>query len=360
MSALRSERVSMYPGREYEEAWSRVMSSAINITHPLFVSPTTTTTPSRGLRCLPSSLLGPAFSGYPPGAARLSMPPPAAQQAPTPSAPPDSTPKRRSYRKTLHSKHHKHHNRHSRHGDDSRTPLATVNSTEDQLRELTEALDHEKRKRRKAEKRARKARKAQSATSGGNATSPSVADGSIERPRQASKVPMSMIPSHLGYDKPKWNEWLPAVHSACIARCSPGLVFRLSQDSTHLGAVWNVVIQEDAFPEAKRFKNLWGIERVAKQYWDSVNNYQRDMQNPNSYRRLHAADRTSQQVPDRSPSPTPSTSAPTAGLARPHPRRIDSSDAESESEHRAGGDDCGEDVDMRDDQGGNDVESKDD
>ncbi|KAJ7612750.1 hypothetical protein FB45DRAFT_939696 [Roridomyces roridus] len=265
------------------------------------------------------------------------------------------------YKENSHrSKHPKHRDLHSRHGDDTRAPLATVNSTEDQLRELTEALDHEKRKRRKAEKRARKARKAQAATSGGNATSPSVADGSIERPRQASKVPMSTIRSHLGYDKPKWNAFRLYIQRALhTARLDWSSDWR-AQDSTHLGAVWNVVIQDDAFPEAKRFKNLWGIERVAKQYWDSINNYQRDMQNPNSYRRLHAANRATQQVPDRSPSPIPSTSAPTAGPARPHLRRIDSSDAESESEHRAGGDDRGEDVDMREDQGGNDVESEDD
>ncbi|KAJ7605634.1 hypothetical protein FB45DRAFT_1143857 [Roridomyces roridus] len=260
----------------------------------------------------------------------------------------------RSKENSQHSKHHKHHKDHSHHRHESRTPLAAANTstnTDDRLRELKDALRHEKKKRHKAEKRARKAQLAASTAADANAGPSSVADGSIERPRCASKVTMRTIRSHLGYDKPKWNAFRLCIQRTLhAARLDWSSDWR-SQDPESLRAVWNVVLEK--FPEAKRFRRSWGVERVAKQCWDGANSYERDMNNPNSYRSLHSTKRSSQQVPDRSPSPTPSTSTSTRTPAssRPHPLRVNSSDVESGAEDPAVGGTGDGDVVMSDGHG---------
>ncbi|KAJ7193429.1 hypothetical protein GGX14DRAFT_478135 [Mycena pura] len=175
-----------------------------------------------------------------------------------------------------HSKHHRKHHSH-RGSDDARTPLARLNedlSMKERLIRAEEALKHERRKRRKAEKRAHAA---QSAT---NAAPTEVADGAIERPKRASKVAMSVIRSHMGYDKPKWNAYRPAIHVALhAARLDWGSDWP-SQDPIRLARAYNSV--KDEFPEAQRFQGLWGIDRVAKQYWDNRCSHQHAIKNPNS------------------------------------------------------------------------------
>ncbi|KAJ7208371.1 hypothetical protein GGX14DRAFT_396016 [Mycena pura] len=223
-----------------------------------------------------------------------------------------------------HSKHHKHRSRRR-----SRAPLAPLNedlSTEERLRQATEALTHERRKRRKAERRARAAQSATSAAA--DDTSNEVADGSVRRPKCASKVKMGDIRSHLGYDKPKWNAYRLAIHGALNAARLDWASDWRSQNPIRLSRAFNTV--KDEFPEAQRFQGLWGIDRVAKQYWDNRTSYQRDIKNPESYRTRHAADcrRSGRGRRNHSPSPVASTSS--APPRRPYPRRIQSTDDENE------------------------------
>ncbi|KAJ7199453.1 hypothetical protein GGX14DRAFT_468006, partial [Mycena pura] len=220
-----------------------------------------------------------------------------------------------------HSKHHRKH--HSRRGsDNARTPLAPLNedlSTEERLRRAEEALKHERRKRRKAEKRARAAQSATNAAPGtpDDNTSTEVADGSIERPKRASKVAMSVIRSHMGYDKPKWNAYRLAIHVALhAARLDRGSDWP-SQDPIRLARAYNSV--KDEFPEAQRFQGLWGIDRVAKQYWDNRCGHQRAIKNPNSYRSRQA---THHRGGDLGPAPSPPVSPSTLTSPPPPPRRI--------------------------------------
>ncbi|KAJ7195041.1 hypothetical protein GGX14DRAFT_475292 [Mycena pura] len=212
-----------------------------------------------------------------------------------------------------HSKHHRKHHSH-RGSDDARTPLARLNedlSMKERLIRAEEALKHERRKRRKAEKRAHAA---QSAT---NAAPTEVADGAIERPKRASKVAMSVIRSHMGYDKPKWNAYRLAIHVALhAARLDWGSDWP-SQDPIRLARAYNSV--KDEFPEAQRFQGLWGIDRVAKQYWDNRCSHQHAIKNPNSYRSRQAAHSRGRDL-SHAPSPSASPSVLTSPL--PPPRRM--------------------------------------
>ncbi|KAJ7195177.1 hypothetical protein GGX14DRAFT_575716 [Mycena pura] len=224
------------------------------------------------------------------------------------------------------SKHHKR--------DSHRAPLAPLNedlSTEERLRQAEAALNHERRKRRKAERRARKAEAATTAGPSDSDDDPAagVAEGAIARPKCASKVKMGVIRSHLGYDKTKWNAYRLAIHAAVnAARLDWGAHWR-SQDPVRLARAFNTV--KDEFPETQRFQGLWGIDRVAKQYWDNYHSYQRDIKNPDSYRSRHTANRRGPSVGGRAVTrSSPAASSPPPRRIRQHPLRVPASDDEDE------------------------------
>ncbi|KAJ7602583.1 hypothetical protein FB45DRAFT_1105437 [Roridomyces roridus] len=200
------------------------------------------------------------------------------------------------------SRKHGHKSRHSATLGGHRSPLAPLNddlSTEERLRRAEEALHREKKKRRRAEKRARNG--AKSAAENDDDTSVPPSNGSIPRPKCASKVKMSVIRSHLGYEKPKWNAYRLAVHEALFSARLDWKSNWRAQDAVRLGRAYDVIRAD--FPETERFQGLWGIDRVAKQYWDNRTSNERDKKNPNSYRSLHARRRSSPE-PLRESSPS--------------------------------------------------------
>ncbi|KAJ7610098.1 hypothetical protein FB45DRAFT_942717, partial [Roridomyces roridus] len=208
------------------------------------------------------------------------------------------------------SRKHGHKSRHSDTLGGHRSPLAPLNndlSTEERLCRAEEALDREKKKRRRAEKRARNAAKSAAAENGDDTSAPP-SNGSIPRPKCASKVKISVIRSHLGYDKPKWNAYRLAIHETLFAARLDWKSNWRAQNAVRLGRAYDLVIRAD-FPETERFQGLWGIDRVAKQYWDNRTSNERDKKNPNSYRSLHARRRSSPE-PDRESSSRPPSKAP--------------------------------------------------
>jgi len=182
---------------------------------------------------------------------------------------------------------------------------------------------------------------------------PPTAEGSVIRPKRASKTQMKVIQAHLGYDTTKWNALRYSIRAAFAAARLDWDADWPSQDPIRIARAWNTVTDE--FPETLRFQGLWGLDRIGKQYWDNRNNYTRDLRNPNSYRSRHNAElraavqarRTTRHivrspVPSVQCSPAPSP-PPSSSRRRPVRARIRSSSNLDEENPGDGNDEDPED-----------------
>ncbi|KAJ7210039.1 hypothetical protein GGX14DRAFT_565841 [Mycena pura] len=235
---------------------------------------------------------------------------------------------RTSEKENSSSDHHQHRSRHHshKHTHKHHPPADEYLSPEEQLRRVRKELDREKKKRRKAESRALKTSSAAN-TSSAEGLDSSVPDGSIARPKCPSKEKMCVIREHLGFDKLKWNAFRLCIQQALTAARLDWKKDWRSQDSDRLRRAYDAVKEE--YPEARRFRGSWGIDRVAKRYWDGRKSYMRDLKNPDSYRAKRAATR---QASRRSSSPEASTSTAAPRGPRARPSRVVSDSDEEEDD----------------------------
>ncbi|KAJ7207258.1 hypothetical protein GGX14DRAFT_555136 [Mycena pura] len=148
------------------------------------------------------------------------------------------------------SDHHKHHSRHHnarRH----HPPADEYLSPEEQLRRVREELDRDE------------------------DVDSSVSDGSIAAPSSLK-----------GEDvRPPGTPGLRQTQMECLP-LSPLLASigrRIGGHKTLTDSVEHTMRKvKEEYPEARRFRGSWGIDRVAKRYWDGRKSYIRDLKNPDS------------------------------------------------------------------------------
>ncbi|KAJ7824185.1 hypothetical protein B0H14DRAFT_2597421 [Mycena olivaceomarginata] len=104
-------------------------------------------------------------------------------------------------------------------------------------------------------------------------------DESIDRPRRALKVSMRQIRQDLG----------PTVMMPQRPTCLNWGENWKSQQSDKLSKAYNAI--EEAFPETRRFKGQWAIDRTVKQFRDNHKTYWSCVNNESTYRGRQVAAR---------------------------------------------------------------------
>ncbi|KAJ7206908.1 hypothetical protein GGX14DRAFT_396841 [Mycena pura] len=104
----------------------------------------------------------------------------------------------------------------------------------------------------------------------------SVSDGSIARP----KFPQRRRCASSGNTWASTNSnGMPSVLSLLLASIGR----RIGGHKTLTDSVEHTMRKvKEEYPEARRFRGPWGIDRVAKRYWDGRKSYIRDLKNPDS------------------------------------------------------------------------------
>ncbi|KAJ7331373.1 hypothetical protein DFH08DRAFT_966387 [Mycena albidolilacea] len=147
---------------------------------------------------------------------------------------------------------------------------------------------------------------------------------------------MRQIREDLGYDKTQWNSFRTYCRDAATsARLNWGENWK-SQRSDKLSKAYNAI--EEAFPETRRFKGQWAIDRTVKQFWDNRKTYRSCVNNKSTYCGRQVAARRAARAatsPRTSPSPLACTSpiSPMPGPSRPRRRPpIDSDDDDDDGQ----------------------------